>query len=492
MRLQDSARRARARGRLRRVRRVSAGRAGPGRRAARVAARRAGHARPRGVAPHRRLADDPLAMHAVRLRPDEHIVVDGTLSSPAWQRAPVYDSFVENEPHRGAKPRYATKVQVLFDESAIYVGVTALDDHPEQIAAPLVRHDNVIRTQDFVVRLPRRDRQAPVGAVLPRERLGQHRRRHAHGQPTTTRTSRPTSTSTPPPRATSTATPRCSASRSRRCASRPIDARHVAHHGRPPHAARPGLHVDVGARAHRRAVVHLGDAAAARASSCRSSKSFLTVRPSITARRTSDTEPGEPTHMAGGVQGSLDVKWRASPELVIDGTLKPDFSQVALDVPQLSGNTDFALYLPEKRPFFFESSDLLHSPTEALYTRSFTAPRWGVRCHLARRVAGRHRVRHRRQGRRRDAAALRLRHQHRAAARLALAVGARARRPRRGRAVPAGRHRVGAALRGRPRRQHGGRARRRVAGERRVARARPVAALADHGAAVHRRRSAAT
>ena len=64
---------------------------------------------------------------------------------------------------------------------------------------------------------------------------------------------------------------------------------------------------------------------------------------------------------------------------MIDGTLKPDFSQVALDVPQLSGNTDFALYLPEKRPFFFESSDLLHSPTEALYTRSFTAPRWGVR-----------------------------------------------------------------------------------------------------------------
>ena len=54
-------------------------------------------------------------------------------------------------------------------------------------------------------------------------------------------------------------------------------------------------------------------------------------------------------------------------------------SQVALDVPQLSGNTEFALYLPEKRPFFFESSDLLHSPTEALYTRSFTAPRWGVR-----------------------------------------------------------------------------------------------------------------
>jgi hypothetical protein len=52
---------------------------------------------------------------------------------------------------------------------------------------------------------------------------------------------------------------------------------------------------------------------------------------------------------------------------------------VALDVPQLAGNTRFALSFPEKRPFFFESSDLLRSPTEALYTRSFTEPRWGLR-----------------------------------------------------------------------------------------------------------------
>lgn len=64
---------------------------------------------------------------------------------------------------------------------------------------------------------------------------------------------------------------------------------------------------------------------------------------------------------------------------MIDGTLNPDFSQVALDVPQLSGNQRFALFVAEKRPFFFESSDLLRSPTDALYTRSLTAPRAGLR-----------------------------------------------------------------------------------------------------------------
>ncbi len=64
---------------------------------------------------------------------------------------------------------------------------------------------------------------------------------------------------------------------------------------------------------------------------------------------------------------------------MVDATLNPDFSQVALDVLQLSGNTRFALEIAEKRPFFFESADLLRTPTQAFYTRSFSAPRAGLR-----------------------------------------------------------------------------------------------------------------
>ncbi len=321
--------------------------------------------------------DDPLTMHAVRLRPDEHIIVDGTLSNPAWQRAPVYDHFVENEPHRDAKPLYATQVQVLFDESAVYVGITALDDHAEEIRAPLVRHDNVIRTQDFVV--------VYLDAIGKRQ-SAQFFRVGASG---------------------STGDGMHTAADDDEDFSPDFDfdaasARNA--HGytsvfRIPFAslrfssdARTTWRIMVARRLPRdQAYMWVSVAIPTDSPSFISSmqplqgielpeqKSFLTVRPSITARHTSDSEPGQATHTANGVQGSLDVKWRASPELVIDGTLKPDFSQVALDVPQLSGNTSFALYLPEKRPFFFESSDLLHSPTEALYTRSFTAPRWGVR-----------------------------------------------------------------------------------------------------------------
>lgn len=48
-------------------------------------------------------------------------------------------------------------------------------------------------------------------------------------------------------------------------------------------------------------------------------------------------------------------------------------------MPQLAGNTRFALSLAEKRPFFFEPADLLRTPTDALYTRRFTQPRGGLR-----------------------------------------------------------------------------------------------------------------
>jgi len=323
------------------------------------------------------ITGDPLAMHAVRLRPDEHIVLDGTLANPAWQRAPVYDSFVENEPHRDAKPRYATRVQILFDEEALYVGVTSLDDHPEEIRAPLVRQDKVIRTQDFVV--------VYIDAIGKRQSAQFFRVNASGSTGDGMHTAADDDEDFSPDfdfDAASARTPsgytsvlRIPFASLRFSSDSHARWRIMVARRMPRDQAYMWTSVSVPTDA----PAFISAMQPLEGIELPQQRNFLTIRPSITARHTSDSEPGQAKHSADGIQGSLDVKWRASPELVIDGTLKPDFSQVALDVPQLSGNTDFALYLPEKRPFFFESSDLLHSPTEAMYTRSFTAPRWGVR-----------------------------------------------------------------------------------------------------------------
>jgi hypothetical protein len=64
----------------------------------------------------------------------------------------------------------------------------------------------------------------------------------------------------------------------------------------------------------------------------------------------------------------LDLKWHATQDLTIDGTINPDFAQVEAD--QLVLNlTTYETYYPEKRPFFLEGAELYATPFQLLYTR---------------------------------------------------------------------------------------------------------------------------
>ena len=83
----------------------------------------------------------------------------------------------------------------------------------------------------------------------------------------------------------------------------------------------------------------------------------------------------------GRVQGHVgaDLKWIPSASVAVDATLNPDFSQIESDVAQIGTNERFALFFPEKRPFFLEGGELLLSPIQAVYTRTITSPRWGLR-----------------------------------------------------------------------------------------------------------------
>ncbi len=75
----------------------------------------------------------------------------------------------------------------------------------------------------------------------------------------------------------------------------------------------------------------------------------------------------------------MDLKWAPNADTIVDATANPDFSQIESDVAQISANERFALFYPEKRPFFLEGVDLLQTPIQAVYTRTITSPLWGVR-----------------------------------------------------------------------------------------------------------------
>ena len=84
--------------------------------------------------------------------------------------------------------------------------------------------------------------------------------------------------------------------------------------------------------------------------------------------------------------GGADVKFTPNADTVVDFTVKPDFSQIESDTAQISANERFALFFPEKRPFFLEGVDLFQTPIQAVYTRTITDPLWGSR--VTGKVAG--------------------------------------------------------------------------------------------------------
>ena len=74
-----------------------------------------------------------------------------------------------------------------------------------------------------------------------------------------------------------------------------------------------------------------------------------------------------------------DVRWGIRQNLTLNGTINPDFSQVEADVGQVLLNERFALFYPEKRPFFLDGLELFDSPNRLIYTRQIVAPLGGVK-----------------------------------------------------------------------------------------------------------------
>ena len=108
----------------------------------------------------------------------------------------------------------------------------------------------------------------------------------------------------------------------------------------------------------------------------------LEVVPTLTASQTSSTDEAgvEPLHSDGAdAEIGVSVRWGISPDLTANLAINPDFSQIEADVAQLDANNRFALFYPEKRPFFLEAADYFHTPVQAVFTRTVADPSVGAK-----------------------------------------------------------------------------------------------------------------
>jgi len=81
-------------------------------------------------------------------------------------------------------------------------------------------------------------------------------------------------------------------------------------------------------------------------------------------------------------EGERSFDWRAglsgkywlSSNIIVDYAIKPDFSQIEADAPQVEINTPFSFYYPEKRPLFMEKKDVFKTHLPVVYTRTINDP----------------------------------------------------------------------------------------------------------------------
>jgi hypothetical protein len=91
--------------------------------------------------------DAALPKGYVCYRAESLIRIDGRLDDPAWKNARWTDAFVDIEGDAKPRPRWRTRVKMLWDDGHLYVGAELEEPH---VWATLTEHDSVIfQDNDF-------------------------------------------------------------------------------------------------------------------------------------------------------------------------------------------------------------------------------------------------------------------------------------------------------------------------------------------------------
>ncbi|HEX6199437.1 MAG TPA: DUF5916 domain-containing protein, partial [Thermoanaerobaculia bacterium] len=108
----------------------------------------------------------------------------------------------------------------------------------------------------------------------------------------------------------------------------------------------------------------------------------LELDPTLTASRADRREGFPDGPLRSGdeeAEAGLTASWGITPSLTLGAAVNPDFSQVEADAAQLDVNERFALFFPERRPFFLEGTDYFATPFPVVFTRTIADPSFGAR-----------------------------------------------------------------------------------------------------------------
>jgi hypothetical protein len=305
------------------------------------------------------------------------VSVDGRLDEPAWQQALLLDLPVETQPGENIPAQIRTEVRVFYGRDAIYFGLECFDPEPASIRARFAERDQFDADDLINVNLDtfnderrnyffgcnplgvQRDGLETTGGDMSWDAIWASAGR-IHERGYTIEMAIPFSS---------------------------LQFQRTAH------AQVWGL--DISRWYPRSQRVRLGLVPIGRADNCYQCQ-FMKIRgfagitpgrrielvPTLTGIKTDGRDPmpdGGFANISKDFDPGLTAKWGVTPNLTLNATANPDFSQVEADSRQLDVNQPFALYYQEKRPFFTEGADFFNTSFRAVYTRTLRDPRWGLK-----------------------------------------------------------------------------------------------------------------
>lgn len=310
-------------------------------------------------------------------------VIDGRLDDAAWQLAPPYTAFRRFRPDVHLQPAHRSEMRVLIEPGALVVAVRAWDPEPAQIRAPLSRRDQVWPEQDSVtlwIDAAGRGQHAQFVRVNAAGSLSDGLYSAADDQ----------EDASPDFLDVEVAAQRLPDGYSVEIRWPLSNLRYPLDGDRPwglmlTRRVPRSTPMSFASSPLDREQPHLLTQMQALADEAPLRAQLGDARHGVLRAETTVRHDGERLRANLG----LELQWRPRADWLVDATLRPDFSQVELDEPQLAGNTRFALFLQEKRAFFLESSDVVgQAPPDgwgvsrgllAFYSRAVADPRWGLR-----------------------------------------------------------------------------------------------------------------
>jgi hypothetical protein len=314
-------------------------------------------------------------------KPD--IQIDGDLSEPDWDKAVVLDGFTQYDPRQGAPASQITRVLVLVSDDAVLFGIQAFDDEPDLIRATLSERDGFTRSDDYirlVLDTYNAQREAFVFTVNP---FGvQHDGLWSEGGQ---RRWGPPIDSSPDYIWDSAAT--------RNGEGWFAEVRIPLKSLRFPEAPVQDWGIQVYRRIQRsdfdeswapidsNVANELSQFGTLSGLTDLDPGLFLQFQPVVTGKSIGelDDETGAFNRSDPSAEFGFNLTYGITSNLILDGTYNPDFSQVEADAGQIVVNERFAQFLPEKRPFFLEGTEIFNTPRRVVYTRSIVDPIAGAK-----------------------------------------------------------------------------------------------------------------